>query len=154
MEDTNPFSPPVDVESSYVPQTEDREVIAASTGRRFLNFVLDYIFVQVFVVVVGIGFLLIDKFETFEEIPDILLGIIMMTIYYVPMEFGFGKSIAKFITGTRVVTADGGSPSLGQIVGRTFARFIPFEPFSFFGGKGHPVGWHDSLSGTRVIRDR
>ena len=32
------------------------------------------------------------------------------------------------------------------------ARFIPFEPFSFLGGGGN--GWHDSLSGRRVVRVR
>jgi hypothetical protein len=31
---------------------------------------------------------------------------------------------------------------------RTICRFIPFEAFSFFGQKG----WHDSISGTNVVK--
>jgi hypothetical protein len=38
-----------------------------------------------------------------------------------------------------------------QILGRTFSRFVPFEPFSFL-GSGH--GWHDRWSDTRVVRTR
>jgi uncharacterized RDD family membrane protein YckC len=72
--------------------------------------------------------------------------------YYIVLEGAFGRTIGKFITGTRVVRFDGYKPHLPQIIGRTFARFIPFEPFSFLGGSGY--GWHDSLSGTRVVRVR
>jgi hypothetical protein len=35
-------------------------------------------------------------------------------------------------------------------LGRSAARSIPFEPFSFLGGQ--PTGWHDRLSETRVVR--
>jgi hypothetical protein len=44
-------------------------------------------------------------------------------------------------------------PTLPHLLGRTFSRIIPFEPFSFL-DKNHPVGWHDSLSGTRVVSVR
>ena len=42
-----------------------------------------------------------------------------------------------------------GRPTYGQILGRTFSRFVPFEAFSFLPS---PVGWHDRWSGTRVVR--
>jgi uncharacterized RDD family membrane protein YckC len=80
-----------------------------------------------------------------------LLGLLTVLFYYIGMESLFGKTFGKFITRTRVVNSAGGPPSFGQVVGRSLARFIPFEAFSFFGGKGHPVGWHDSLSNTRVV---
>lgn len=35
-----------------------------------------------------------------------------------------------------------------KIVSRTFCRFIPFDPFSFF--RKAPLGWHDRLSQTCV----
>jgi uncharacterized RDD family membrane protein YckC len=52
-----------------------------------------------------------------------------------------------------VVRFDGNKPNVPQIIGRTFARFIPFEPFSVAFGSSNN-GWHDSLSGTRVVSVR
>ena len=51
------------------------------------------------------------------------------------------------ITGTRVVNNQGLEPTSREIAIRTISRFIPFEPFSFFGG----TGLHDSYSRTVVI---
>ena len=63
--------------------------------------------------------------------------------------------MGKLITGTRVVTENGGKPRWGQIVGRSFARFIPFEALSvLFWNDKERRGWHDSLSKTCVVRKR
>jgi len=80
-----------------------------------------------------------------------ILGIGITVGYYVVLETAAGRTLGKLITGTREVREDGGKPRFGQILGRTAARFIPFEPFSLLGS---PKGWHDGLSGTRVIRVR
>ena len=88
--------------------------------------------------------------ETNLQILSFVLGLLMALGYFVVMEAMFQRTLGKFLTGTKVVAQDGGRPSFGQILGRSCARFIPFEAFSFLGGK-HPVGWHDSLSGTRVV---
>jgi len=79
------------------------------------------------------------------------LGLIVALIYYCCFEVIFGRTVGKFLTGTKVVAEDGMQASAGQIFGRTLCRFIPFEAFSFFGGAGRPVGWHDSISKTRVV---
>ena len=80
-------------------------------------------------------------------------GLVVALGYFAFTEALFQRTLAKFLTGTRVVRADGTRPSFAQILGRSFARFIPFEAFSFLFGS-HPVGWHDSLSGTRVVLTR
>lgn len=80
-----------------------------------------------------------------------LIGIATLVAYYVLFEAIFGRTPGKLITGTRVVTLDGAKPGFGQIIGRSFARLVPFEPFSFLGSRG---GWHDRWSGTRVVRVR
>jgi uncharacterized RDD family membrane protein YckC len=72
--------------------------------------------------------------------------------YYIFFEYKFGKTIGKMATNTKVVRKDGTKPTLTNIIGRTFARFIPFEIFSMIGSH-LPVGWHDSLSGTMVVDD-
>jgi uncharacterized RDD family membrane protein YckC len=51
-----------------------------------------------------------------------------------------------------IVDASGNKPSFGKIVGRNFARLIPFEACSFLGSSAR--GWHDSLSGTYVVKCR
>ncbi len=72
-------------------------------------------------------------------------------VYYVVMESLFGKTLGKYVTKTKVLMKDGSDPDFMHIVGRTFARFIPFEVFSFFGA--YPIGWHDRLSGTVVVEE-
>ena len=87
------------------------------------------------------------------QIVGFVVGLMVSLGYFVVMETLFQRTLAKFLTGTRVVTKTGEHPSFGQIVGRTLARCIPFEAFSFL-GNGNPVGWHDSLSNTRVVNTR
>ncbi len=88
--------------------------------------------------------------ESTMRLVGMILGIVILLLYFVVMEGAFGLTIGKLLTGTRVVNAAGGKASFGQIIGRSCARMIPFEPFSFVFGDT-TSGWHDSLSGTRVI---
>ncbi len=68
-------------------------------------------------------------------------------IYYPFFETLFGATPAKFLTGTRVVDVNGEKPDFKKSLMRTLYRFVPFEPFSFFGKKG----WHDEWSETQVV---
>lgn len=69
-------------------------------------------------------------------------------ISYIVMEKIFQITPAKVLTGMMVARAgNGGCPSFGSIIGRSFARLIPFERYSFFFGRG----WHDSLSHTQLV---
>jgi uncharacterized RDD family membrane protein YckC len=94
-----------------------------------------------------------EEDENVLQIVGFFVGLILTVAYYVVAEAAFQRTIAKLLTGTMVINSTGGRPSFGQIVGRSFARLIPFEAFSFLGGR-QPVGWHDSLSGTRVVSTR
>ena len=77
-----------------------------------------------------------------------LVGTANDDAYYVILEGMTGRTLGKLITGTKVVNERGEPPSFGQILGRTFSRFIPFEVFSFLAEDGR--GWHDSVPGTYV----
>lgn len=81
-----------------------------------------------------------------------LAGILLLLAYYIITEGLFARSIGKLITGCKVVNEKGGRPSFGQILGRTFARLIPFEAFSFLGTTGR--GLHDSVAKTFVVKCR
>jgi len=85
------------------------------------------------------------------QVMGFFVGLLVGYTYFFLLEAVCQKTIGKMLTGTKVVSMDGGRPSLGQFMGRAAARFIPFEAFSFLGSQ-EPRGWHDSLSGTRVIR--
>jgi len=70
-------------------------------------------------------------------------------VYYSSFEVLTGRTIAKFITGTKVIDENGKTPDFGTIMLRSLCRFIPFEPFSFLGNER--IRWHNRLSKTRVV---
>lgn len=122
----------------------------ATTGQRFANYAIDY----VAILIVYVAFLLMSGVEDVERPGrDLLASLVIYAAYYFAFESFGGATPGKWVTGTRVVAEDGSAPGFAQILGRSLARLIPFEPFSLLGGSP-PVGWHDSLSGTRVIRIR
>jgi uncharacterized RDD family membrane protein YckC len=126
----------------------------ASTGQRFGNYLLDILFIYIGSFVVGAVFYLIGLGDVIENMNSTLFGVIFLLLYYVPQEALVGWILGKLVTGTRVVKEDGAPIGFGQALGRSLCRFIPFEAFSFLGGNGQPVGWHDSISKTRVISIR
>ena len=62
---------------------------------------------------------------------ELLLGFISGMIFYSTFEATTGRTLAKYITKTKVVNKDGGKPSVETILIRSLCRFIPFEPLSF-----------------------
>jgi len=71
-------------------------------------------------------------------------------IYYLFFEGFFQATPVKFLTGTRVVHSETlEKPRFSQIAGRSLARHIPFDAFSFLG----TTGWHDSASNTSVVEE-
>jgi uncharacterized RDD family membrane protein YckC len=75
-----------------------------------------------------------------------------MIVYYLSFEGLAGRTPGKFACGTCVVDLQGGPPRFGQVVGRTFARLIPFDAFALLLSEDAlPKAWHDSLANTRVV---
>ena len=70
--------------------------------------------------------------------------------YFFLCEVLWQRTLAKLITGTKVVTVYGTKPTFDAIGMRTLLHFVPFEPLSFLGK--NPGGWHDRWSGTVVVR--
>jgi uncharacterized RDD family membrane protein YckC len=132
-----PTSTPVSTPTLYAP---------ASIWRRLSNHILDAIFSSIFVIIATVIASLI--------LPPagIFLGWLLYAGYFIVCEHVWQKTPAKFITKTKVVMHDGSRAPFKNVFGRSFARIIPFEPFSFLFNK-YPRGWHDSLSGTIVVPD-
>jgi uncharacterized RDD family membrane protein YckC len=156
----NPYASPAVAE--LVDFNKPRQVIPVSQGKRFIHLIVDSIVIQIFAqlggFVIGVLFAaarlssngeFTDADRQFAGIIGSIWGLLTMILYYVIMEALFQRTVAKFLTGSIVVAEDGHRPTIGQVVGRSFARLIPFEAFSFL--TTQPAGWHDSLSHTRVV---
>jgi len=143
------------------PKAQDRpedlvateNLVDASHGRRLLNLIIDYVARGLLGWALGFGVVAAGApIHRYVLLYTVGFTLLTYLTYYVVCEYFFGATVGKLITGTRVVTTEGGKPRLTQILGRSLARFVPFEPFSFFSTPA--IGWHDSWSGTRVVRTR
>ena len=131
----------------------------ASKGKRFGNYIIDRICMFVLAFMVGVGIVLIDPGSeggwllNSGAIGNYLFGSIIALGYYTLTEGLLGgKSIGKFITGTRTVRQDGGSVDFMDVLMRTLSRLVPFEAFSFLGSDDR--GWHDEWTNTKVVDER
>lgn len=135
----------------------------ASKGQRFVNYLIDGIILTIIIYAVIIPMMIssvssMDMSDPYAQPPMANFGLMYLMVfaimlgYYAVMEKTLGKTIGKMASSTRVVREDGSPITWGQAIGRAAARLIPFEAFSvLFSNKG--VGWHDSLPGTRVIKN-
>ncbi|PLX09679.1 MAG: hypothetical protein C0596_01270 [Marinilabiliales bacterium] len=134
------------------------EAKLASIGKRFFNYLIDQIVLLclIYATALSLGIILATFAPVFlRSIPlesklfNYAFAFIVGVIYYTLMEATTGRSVAKYITATKVVTYDGNKPPMYSVFVRSICRFIPFEAFSFFGSDVN--GWHDVISKTRVI---
>ena len=130
----------------------------ASQWKRFLNYLLDLVsilfFIFIFSLILGIVLAIVapsvvSDLGKSNLLFEYVVGFIVMMIYYTSFEAITGRTIAKYITKTKVVTETGEKPDFKRILVRSLCRFIPIEPFSILFNDG--LGWHDSISKTRVV---
>lgn len=129
----------------------------ASGGIRFANYLIDLVAYFLMSLLIGIFLGLIailtnsdiSWLDNMGKLTEYFLGFVIMSSYYIFFEALFGQTLGKMITKTKVVDENGDKPSFERIMTRTLCRFIPFEAFSFL--SSNAVGWHDSLSKTRVV---
>jgi len=133
-------------------ENEKTSLESAPRMLRFVNLILDSLVMFIFVMVVtfimhliGLGHIM----DMILELPDIVFGLVMYLVYYLPLEAITGKTVGKHFTKTRVVDLTGNKPDFYQTAGRAFARVIPFEPLSIF--RESRDCWHDSLAKTKVV---
>jgi uncharacterized RDD family membrane protein YckC len=135
----------------------------ASKGKRFVNLLIDnflyYVISQIMATAFALSFvyLLQDWVVNNQDSLWIVYVVYMIINYFFYVilmtfqEYIFkGRTIGKYITGTLVVTENGDEPTLKDYFVRSLCRIIPFEAFSFLFGE---LGWHDSISKTRVVNN-
>lgn len=133
------------------------EFSMASKGLRFANYLIDVILFRILSYGIGyaLGMFLINTSIMDNQIVFtlfvILFELVLFVFYFALQEFLMkGRTIGKFITGTKVVLIDGNDPEFNAYLIRSVSRLVPFEQFSFFG----EIGWHDAWSKTRVVNVR
>ena len=142
------------------------QLIPATQGQRFLNWLIDNLFMRFALSVVTsrlVGELLVRFFPDFAMrlayeqntfdvlVANYLFGFFNYLIYYTFCEKAFrGYTLGKLITGTRAVRDDGQELSLKDALLRSLSRLVPFEAFSGFGDRP----WHDSWTKTTVVKTR
>ena len=135
------------------------DVVQASTGKRFANYLIDL--VVFYILLFGLGVFLalspsaLEALQSLEEnwLLDRLVWIVLYGIYMFAAEALFkGKTLGKAITGTRAVNEDGSRISIKTALLRGLSRMVPFNAFSAFGSPSYP--WHDKWTNTYVIDEK
>jgi uncharacterized RDD family membrane protein YckC len=155
MENENDIVKSVEEPSSVKPPMVNASNLA-SKSVRFTNFILDSILVwviafciQYLLYSIGYGAIFEIKDNPLLELLIRLYYPLILFLYYFTFEGLYQRTPAKYFTKTIVVYRDGTKPSISSICGRSLARLIPFEQFTFLKKDG--LGLHDSTSKTFVI---
>ncbi|WP_295117569.1 RDD family protein [uncultured Chitinophaga sp.] len=158
MEQNSPYS--TDERLSQFSSDLDNLVVHqdASRGERFANFIVDLICAYIVIFICGVilaltlpgfGATLAAEEGSFSVTTN-FVGIIFFLLYYTVIEGATGgRSIGKFITGTKATTLNGEKLSWGDAFKRSLCRIVPFEAFSGFG-----TPWHDKWTNTTVVKNK
>jgi len=164
-DENNPYDPPrSDISgpgAADQPEPFD-ELTIAHTWQRFVTMLVDttciyiisiFVFFVIGIIIVVAGGDEADVNEVADSsmLANLGLGVLLNFLYYVPQEAIWGRTIGKLVVRTKIVNEDGSRLTAARAFGRTAARLIPFEAFSFLGGGGQPVGIHDGISHSRVV---
>lgn len=123
---------------------------------RFGHYILDALIISV--VLIGLDLVLLHGYNlgltgalgvngmAYNFIPT-LDSIIVTAGYYFICEQTMQTTIGKLATNAVVINQYAEKPDNASLIGRSFARLVPFEPFSCLGDRG----WHDRWSNTYVV---
>ena len=136
-------------------------LVQASTGKRFLNFLIDriaiylvwnYLLYKLEVAVLTVIYEYTHSRELLYVFSYLLTITFFVFILAILESVSGGKTLGKLITGTRAVNQDGTRISARTAILRCLSRLVPFEPFSALGSPSFP--WHDRWTNTYVVDER
>ena len=140
--------------SSGSSNKKNRRLVNASWGSRLGGNFLDGIFINIVGSAgFGLGLVFVEMAPLLMIVMFAVTGLFML-LYYPIFETIWGRTVGKFMLGTKVISVDGSKASFVQVLGRTVCRMIPLEPFSMLlcDDKSRPDFWHDSIPQTRVVQ--
>lgn len=141
----------------------------ASKGQRFLNYIVDALFVNYVIdfiterALTGLfgtlavtdeeGLVYSDYWSTYLAMT-IFATLFNSFLYYSISEKAFrGKTLGKLLTGTRVIRDDGQELTWKDTMLRSISRWVPFEALSIFFRNDNRM-WHDAWIKTSVVKSR
>jgi uncharacterized RDD family membrane protein YckC len=128
-------------------------VKTVSAGARFGHYILDLIVFYILAIGIMAGIAIATGDEAFLDASGVGNAIyVLLVFYYFFFEAVFQTTPGKLATQCVVVDEYGQKPTIGQILGRSFSRLVPFEAFSCLGDSSR--GWHDKWSDTYVVRKK
>jgi uncharacterized RDD family membrane protein YckC len=149
------------VHSENVLDGLDISLVQAGSGKRLANFLIDRLFFYFLwkFLLVKFTVTVISLFGI--DIEDRTMFVIGIWLFVIVFDVSClaaiesitgGKTIGKYITGTRAVNEDGTRISPKTALFRSLSRIVPFEAFSALGSPCHP--WHDRWTNTFVVDER
>lgn len=135
----------------------ESQLVRASGIKRFINYVID---LAIFYII-GIGIMVFIMSSSTDNSIDSgdsplmerFVALILYGLYMSLVETLFkGKSVGKFVTGTRAVNLDGSPINNSKAFARGFSRAVPFCVFSALGNPCDP--WQDRWTDTMVIDEK
>jgi uncharacterized RDD family membrane protein YckC len=130
--------------------TNFSEYLHATKAKRFLNSLIDTIFIYILSAIIFTIYVFITNRTKIDNNELNQTVFYMFFVYYFFFEVFYQKTPAKYITKTVIVDKNGKNLSMKQIFIRTLSRFIPIDHISFL-QYALPVGVHDALSKTNVV---
>ena len=134
------------------------DLVPAGMGKRLANYFIDalfFYFILYFALTILSPFsplanrLLVMKPKTIVLADQLILSFIYGFFMSVLETLLKGKTIGKFITGTRAVTENGQPLTMQVAFTRGLIRIIPFEQLSAISFPPYP--WHDRWSKSIVV---
>lgn len=129
----------------------------ASNTKRFINWTIDSISISIlWLILLPVIVITLKKVGLLENLKvgqtmDLKFTLLPIAFsYYIILEGIFQTTLGKLITRTKIIRLDNEKVNFIDILLRTLCRFIPLEQLSFL--SENPVGWHDRISETRIIK--
>jgi len=136
----------------------EAHLVQASHGKRFANYIIDVIVFFLFSFILGFVYYsifpdavdLAESDNLIDNLLDRILWAVIMAIFFGLSETLMkGRTVGKYLTGTKAVNLDGTPISTRTAFTRGFCRIVPFEALSALSSPCFP--WHDKWSKTYVI---
>ncbi|MFL5810010.1 MAG: ATP-binding cassette domain-containing protein [Flavisolibacter sp.] len=138
----------VDISGVRIESKPDQHVLPAPWIKRLLNLFIDSVIIGI---LANLAYYFYDNrladFNSFGYFW--VFAIAIAFVYSIVLEASTGRTIGKFVTGTKVIsTEDLVKPSFTDSLLRSLVRLTLIDIFSFLSKR--PVGWHDSVANTIV----
>lgn len=119
-------------------------------GIRIGNWIIDTLVLLVLLTLVMylVALFYPDILEAENKTIDFLIVFVIFAYYFLFEAFS-GRTIGKLVSKTKVVDKYGAQPRKWIILIRTIVRLTPIYGLSLLFG---PIGLHDMLSNTKVVR--